>query len=46
MAINSAALVQDDEENDDVPLSEGPQLYLCDDWIQPMAAMSKPRTHG
>ena len=43
MAINSTALVQDDEENDDVPLSKEPQLYLCDDWIQPMAAMSKPR---
>ena len=42
-AINSTALVQDDEENDDVPLSKEPQLYLCDDWIQPMAAMSKPR---
>ena len=39
MAINSTALVQDDEENDDVPLSKEPQLYLCDDWIQPMAAM-------
>ena len=37
-AINSTALVQDDEENDDVPLSKEPQLYLCDDWIQPMAA--------
>ena len=43
MAINSTALVQDDEENDDVPLSKEPQLYLCDDWIQPMAAMSRPR---
>ena len=43
MAINSTALVQDDEENDDVPLSKEPQLYLCDDWIQPMVAMSKPR---
>ena len=43
MAINSIALVQDDEENDDVLLSKEPQLYLCDDWIQPMAAMSRPR---
>ena len=43
MAINSTALVQDDEEHDDVPLSKEPQLYLCDDWIQPMAAMSRPR---
>ena len=41
--INANALVQDDEENDDVPLPKEPQLYLCDDWIQPMAAMSKPR---
>ena len=43
MALNSTALVQDDEENDDVPLSKEPQLYLCDDRIQPMAAMSRPR---
>ena len=42
MAINSTALVQDDEENDDVPLSKEPQLYLCDR-TQPVAAMSKPR---
>ena len=30
-------------KNGDVPLSKEPQLYLCDDWIQPMAAMSRPR---
>ena len=40
---NTIALVQNDEENNEVPLSKEPQLYLCDDWIQPMAAMSKPR---
>ena len=43
MTINANALVQDDEENDEVPLPKKPQLYLCDDWIQPFAAMSKPR---
>ena len=43
LAINSTALVQDDEENDEVSLSKEPRLYLCDDWIPPTAAMSKPR---
>ena len=41
--VNTIALVPDDEENDEVPVLKEPQLYLCDDWIQPMAAMSKPR---
>ena len=40
---NSIALVQKDEENEEVPASKEPQLHLCDDWIQPMAAMSRPR---
>ena len=31
MAINSTALVQGDEENDETPLSKEPQLYLCGD---------------
>ena len=31
-----------DDEDESLPPKE-PQLYLCDDWIQPMAAMSKPR---
>ena len=43
LAINSTALVQDDEEHDEVSSLKEPQLYLCDDWIQPAAAMSKPR---
>ena len=42
LAINSTVLVHD-EENDEVFLSKEPQLYLCDDWIQPTATMSKPR---
>ena len=41
--VNVNTLVQNDEENDEVPLPKEPQLYLGDDWIQPMAAMSKPR---
>ena len=41
-AINSIALVQDEEEDEEVPLPKEPQLYLCDDWIQPVAAMSRP----
>ena len=32
MTSNSSALVQSDEENDEVPLPKEPQLYLCDDW--------------
>ena len=31
MTINANALVQDDEEIDEVPLPKEPQLYLCDD---------------
>ena len=42
LAVNSTVLVPD-EENDEVPLPKEPQLYLCDDWIQPMAIISKPR---
>ena len=45
MTINSIALVQKEGENEEVPLPKEPQLYLCgDDWIQPMAAMSRPRS--
>ena len=40
---DSIALVLDDEENDESLPSKEPQLSLCDDWIQPMAAMSRPR---
>ena len=42
-AINSITLVQNEEEDDEVSLPKEPQLYLCDDWIQPMTAMSRPR---
>ena len=32
------------EEDNEVPtMPREPQLYLCDDWIQPMATMRKPR---
>ena len=41
MAVDSTVFSLDDE---DVPLlPKEPQLYLCDDWIQPIAAMSRPR---
>ena len=43
MAVNSIALFPNDEEGDEFLPSKEPQLYLCDDWIQPMAAMSRPR---
>ena len=39
IAVNSIALFPDDEEDDESFPSREPQLYLCDDWIQPMAAM-------
>ena len=41
MVINSNAFSLDDKD-ESLPSKE-PQLYLCDDWIQPVAAMSKPR---
>ena len=37
------AYYPDEEGDDESPPVREPQLYLCDDWIQPMAAMSKPR---
>ena len=43
MAVNSVALLPNDEEDCEPLPAKDPQLYLCDDWIQPMAAMSKPR---
>ena len=43
MAVNSIALFPSDEESDEFLPSKEPQLYLCDDWTQPMAAMSRPR---
>ena len=43
MASNSIALFPDDEEDDESLPTREPQLYLCDDWIQPMAAMNRPR---
>ena len=43
MNVNSIALALDDEGSDEFLPSKEPQLYLCDDWIQPMAAMSKPK---
>ena len=42
LAINAAVQVQD-EEYDEVSLQSKPQLYLCDDWVQPMATMRKPK---
>ena len=43
MAINSIACFPDDEEDDESSPTREPQLYLCDDWIQPMAAMNRPK---
>ena len=43
MAVNSTALFPSDEESDVFLPPKEPQLYLCDDWIQPMAVMSRPR---
>ena len=43
LAVNSMAYYPDDEGDDESPPVREPQLYLCDDWVQPMAAMSKPR---
>ena len=43
MAVNSIAFSPNDEESDESLPSKEPQLYLCDDWIQPMAGMSRPR---
>ena len=42
MAVNSIAFFPDDEEDDESSRTREPKLYLCDDWIQPMAAMSGP----
>ena len=42
LAINATVRVPD-EEYDEVSLQREPQLYLCDDWIQPMAIVRKPR---
>ena len=41
MAVNPIAFSLGDED-ESLPPKE-PRLYLCDDWIQPMAAMSRPR---
>ena len=43
MAVNSIALFPNDEEGDELLPSKEPHAYLCDDWIQPMAAMSRPK---
>ena len=41
--VNSIVFFPDDEGDDESSPIREPQLYLCDDWIQPMAAMSRPR---
>ena len=43
MVVNSITFYPDDEGDDESSPVREPQLYLCDDWIQPMAAMSRPR---
>ena len=43
MAVHSATLLPYDEEGDEFLPRREPQLYLCDDWIQPMAVMSRPK---
>ena len=43
MAVSSIAFLPDDEEDGESSPAREPQLYLCDDWIQPMAAMSRPK---
>ena len=43
MAVHSATLFPYDEEGDEFLPRREPQLYLCDDWIQPMAVMSRPQ---
>ena len=43
MAVHSATLFPYDEEGDEFLPRREPQLYLCDDWIQPMAVMSRPK---
>ena len=41
-AVYSAIFSPCDETREFLPCRE-PQLYLCDDWIQPMAVMSRPK---
>ena len=43
IAINSIAFLPGDEEDDESSPARESQLYLCDEWIQPMAAMSRPK---
>ena len=41
--IDAIAPVISEEDNEVPTMPREPQLYLCDDWIQPMATMRKPR---
>ena len=40
LAANSLPIA---EEDDNSILKKEPQLYLCDDWIQPTAVLRRPR---
>ena len=41
--VHSATLPPCGEEGDELLPCKEPQLYLCDDWIQPMAVISRPK---
>ena len=41
--IDATAPVMSEENNEVSTMPREPQLYLCDDWIQPIATMRKPR---
>ena len=40
--LNSTTILPLQEDEDTVTLTKEPQLYLCDDWIQPVEVVRKP----